>query len=194
MPAYPWLFTIKDQPDQGETVVNVPEEYLEGKTGKVVATEDGLHLVAYLQSLKQVRLPGNMPEPDFLYKKQADLAPAAKPGTAPELNGALLYANNCQSCHQANGEGLKGAFPALKDSRIVLDDNPEIMVDIIMNGYAGRVSEGFPEMPPVGKNNSLKPAEIAAIMNHEKTSWGNNAKKVTADQVSKIIDQINSKK
>jgi cytochrome c oxidase cbb3-type subunit 2 len=193
MPAYPWLFAIKDEPASGEVIVNVPDEYLPGGSGKVIATEEGLQLVAYLSSLKQVKLPQGTPEPDFLYKQQAALSSSLKPGAEPELNGALLYANNCQSCHQANGEGLKGAFPPLKGSKIVLDNNPELMVNIIMNGYSARLREGFAEMPPVGTNNNLKPAEIAAIMNHEKGSWGNNAEKVSPAQIAKIIELIKSK-
>lgn len=192
MPAYPWLFTVKDQAAAGDVVVSVPEEFMKGRKGKVIATEDALHLVAYLQELKQTELPEGTPKPQFLYKKAEDLAAADKPGAKRELNGAMLYSNNCQSCHQANGEGLKGAFPPLKGSKIVLDDNPEVMVDIIMNGY--NAQDAFGEMPAVGTNNKLKPEEIAAIMNHEKTSWGNNAKKVTPEQVSKLIDFVMSKR
>jgi cytochrome c oxidase cbb3-type subunit II len=192
MPAYPWLFTIKDQAETGDVVVSVPEEFMNGNKGKVVATEDALHLVAYLQALKQTKLPEGTPEPVFLYRKAADLASADKPGANRKLNGAMLYANNCQSCHQANGEGLKGAFPPLKGSKIVLDDSPERMVDIIMNGY--NAQDAFGEMPAVGTNNKLKPEEIAAIMNHEKTSWGNNAKKVTPEQISKLVDLVMSKR
>jgi len=193
MPAYPWLFEVKDRPAKEDVVVNIPEEFMNGNKGKVVATADALHLLAYLQALKQTKLPDGTPEPDFLFKTKSGIKSITKPGAEPELDGAALYANNCQSCHQANGEGLKGAFPPLKGSKIVLDDNPELMVDIIMNGYAGRMQEGFGEMPAVGTNNKLDPAEIAAIMNHEKTSWGNDAKKVSAAEVKKLIDFVKLK-
>jgi cytochrome c oxidase cbb3-type subunit 2 len=43
-------------------------------------------------------------------------------------------------------------------------------------------------MPAVGTNNKLTPAEVAAIMNHEKSSWGNNSRKVSVEEVKKIID------
>ena len=109
------------------------------------------------------------------------------------MNGTTLYTANCQSCHQQNGEGLKGAFPPLKGSKIVLDDNPEIMIDIIMNGYNGRAAEGFGVMPAVGTINNLTAEEITAIINHEKTNWGNDAKKITAEEVNKIVDFIKQK-
>ncbi|MEJ7736952.1 MAG: cbb3-type cytochrome c oxidase subunit II [Chitinophagaceae bacterium] len=191
MPAYPWMFEIKKVPAKGDVVVNVPAEYLKGQEGKVVAIREALQLVAYLQSLKQIKLPDGTPNPEFLYKKEKKAA--ASVAETQELDGIALYAANCQSCHQQNGEGLKGAFPPLKGSKIVLDDNPELMVDIIMNGYNGRVSEGLPPMPPIGTNNNLKPEEISAIMNHEKTSWGNAAKKVTAVDIQKITDLVKLK-
>lgn len=194
MPAYPWLFTFKNKVADGDVVVNVPDEYKNGHKGKVIATAEAVQLVAYLQSLKQTRLPDGTPEPGFLYKKASDLgAGSAGPGTVKALNGAMLYTNNCQSCHQANGEGLKGAFPALKGSKIVLSDDPELMVDIIMNGYTARESEGFGAMPAVGTNNRLKPEEVAAIMNHEKTNWGNDAKKVSPEQVKKLMELVKIK-
>ena len=188
MPAYPWMFTVKKEPVKGDVVVNVPAEYLDGKQGKLVANKEALYLVAYLQSLKQVKLPDGSIPPEFLYKKEEKKEAGSTQTT--ELNGATLYTANCQSCHQQNGEGLKGAFPPLKGSKIVLDDNPEIMIDIIMNGYNGRAAEGFGAMPPVGTMNNLSAEEITAIINHEKTSWGNDAKKITTDEVNKIIELI----
>lgn len=191
MPSYPWLFTIKNKLEKGDVEVNIPEEFMNGKKGKVVATEEALQLVAYLQELKRPKLPDGTPEPEFLYPRKATLTTSSKKDGEPGLDGAMLYSNNCQSCHQANGEGLKGAFPPLKGSKVVLDDNPELMVDIIMNGY--NAQEQFGEMPAVGTNNKLTPAEIAAIMNHERTSWGNDAKEVTAAEVEKLIKFLKTK-
>ena len=191
MPAYPWLFSIKENPAKGDVVVSVPEEYLKGRKGKVVATPEALQLVAYLQSLRQTKLPDGSPAPEFLYKREVKAAKTDGAVTLPD--GLSLYAANCQSCHQQNGEGLKGAFPPLKGSPIVLNDDPELLVDVIMNGYSGRISEGFGPMPPVGTNNNLTPEEITAIMNHERTSWGNNARKVTVEEVAKIMEFVKVK-
>jgi cytochrome c oxidase cbb3-type subunit 2 len=191
MPAYSWLFTVKKEPAKGDVIVTVPGEYSDKEAGKVVATQDALFLVAYLQSLRQTKLPDGSPVPDFLYKKVA--AQAGAPGQAKELNGESLYATNCQSCHQPNGEGLKGAFPPLKGSPVVLNDNPELMVNIIMNGYTGRIQEGYGPMPSIGTNNNLSPEEVTAIMNHEKTRWGNNARKVTPEEIKKLMDFVKLK-
>lgn len=191
MPAFPWMFTIKTDAAKGDVTVSVPAEYLEGRPGKVVAKKEALYLVAYLQSLKQIQLPDGTNSPGFLYKKME----TTKTGSAQpnELDGGALYTANCQSCHQANGEGLPGAFPPLKGSPIVLNDNPETMITIIMNGYNGRTSEGFGIMPPVGTMNNLSAEEITAIINHEKTSWGNHAKPTSAEDVKKLVEFVKLK-
>ena len=191
MPAYPWMFEIKNSPSKNDIVVGVPIEYLKGEKGKLIATDEALQLVAYLQSLKQTKLPDGSPEPNFLYKKEEKITSGAP--TKIGLDGAALYAANCQNCHQPNGAGLKGAFPSLKGSIVVLNDNPEQMVNIIMNGYSGRMQEGYGAMPAVGTNNNLSPEEVAAIMNHEKESWGNNAKKVTPEEVKLLMEFVKIK-
>lgn len=188
MPAYPWLFTFKEDPSETDVIVNVPAEYLKGKKGKVVATEDALYLIAYLQSLMQTKLAEGTDVPAFLYKREKKDAANTEGGGTAEADGTALYVANCQSCHQANGEGLPGAFPSLKNSPVVLGDDLEKYVDIIMNGYDAR--EEFGVMPPVGTNMEFTENEVAAIINHERSSWGNNGKKVTPEEIKKILESV----
>ena len=190
MPAYSWLFEIKNKADKGDVVVTVPEEFLGGRKGTVIASAEALQLVAYLQELKQTKLPSAMPQPAFLYEKSGEVAKGDTKGGKKLLEGSVLYNVNCQSCHQQNGEGLKGAFPPLKGSKVVLNDNVELFVDIIMNGYSGREKEGYGVMPAVGTNNKLKAEEVTAIMNHERSSWGNDAKKVTVEEIQKLMAKV----
>ena len=187
MPAYPWLFTVKKETSKNDVVVNVPAEYLKSQGDTIVATQDALYLLAYLQSLKQTKLPE---APAFLYKQEAKKKEAAG-GASNAPDGQALFAANCQACHQANGEGLPGAFPPLKGSPIVTGDNLDLYVDIIMNGYDARPEYGA--MPPIGTNMGFTENEVAAIINHERTSWGNEAKTVTPEEIKKIIDAIKLK-
>ncbi|UOE48832.1 cytochrome c [Mucilaginibacter sp. SMC90] len=192
MPSYEWLFLNKEYPFPEETLVNVPEEFKSG-SGKIVASHRALALVAYLQSLQQVKLPDGRPVPIFLYGKQASNAPlltGAKLSEKSQFDGEALYSSNCSSCHQPNGEGLVGAFPPLKGSKIVLNPDPNVQITIIMKGYNGRESEGYSAMPAVGTNNNLKPEEVAAIINHERSSWGNDSKQVSVEEVKKVISAL----
>lgn len=187
MPSYPWLFEIKNLPSEDDVVINVPNEFKKGKLGSVVAKPEALQLVAYLQSLKQTPLPEGTPAPDFLYerKKKGN----TEGGESEELDGAALYATHCQSCHQASGEGLAGAFPPLKGSPVVNeDDNLELYIDIIMNGYDARPEYG--PMTPVGSTAGFTEEEVAAIINHERTSWGNSGKTVTPDEIKSIFEHV----
>ncbi|MBO9204314.1 MULTISPECIES: cbb3-type cytochrome c oxidase subunit II [Niastella] len=187
MPAYPWLFEIKKDVGINEMEVIVPPAFRQAINGKIVATKEAIDLVAYLQSLQQTPLPDDKEPKEFLYKKkETPLAANGNQGNLPD--GQALYKQNCASCHQDNGEGLKGAFPSLKGSPVVLGNNLELYVNIIMQGYDPRPE--FAAMPAVGTNNNLTPEEITAIINHEKTSWGNNAQTVMPQAVKKIMDDI----
>lgn len=186
MPAYPWLFEVKQKTGPNDVELALPEKYQVGISGKVVAKKEALQLVAYLQSLHQQELPDGRNLVEFLYKKEKAAAPANKNQNTPD--GAQLFAQNCQSCHQANGEGLPGAFPPLKGSPVVNGDDLELYVNIIMRGYDPKPE--YASMPAVGLNNGLTSEEITAIINYERSSWGNHAKPVSPDEVKKIVDFI----
>ncbi|OOG46304.1 nitrite reductase [Rhodanobacter sp. C06] len=123
-------------------------------------------------------------------KAPATAAPAPPPA-APAgpykfdaARGASLYATNCAACHQATGMGLPGAFPPLKDNPAVLNDDPAKQIATILNGLHGEPINGtsYPSaMPPFAA--TLNDADIADIANHERTSWGNQARTISADQV-----------
>lgn len=187
MPAYPWLFEVKDHLAKNDVEVIVPDQYRVGIQGKIVASREAIQLITYLKSLKQTPLPDGKAPLEFLYKKK--VSSAALNGKSENLpDGLELYTQNCVACHQANGEGLKGAFPPLKRSPVVLGDDLELYVTIIMQGYNARPE--YAVMNAVGTDNNLSPEEVTAIINHEKMSWGNDAKKVSLEEVKKIMDFI----
>ncbi len=197
MPAYAWLFETKEKPTKADVVVNVPAQFRNGEGGKVIATKKALYLLAYIQSLKQAPLPTNIKPMDFLYKNipvfsVSTSSATTKAGVLPDaelLVGKLLYVTNCQSCHQPDGEGLQGAFPPLKGSKVVTaDENLKLYIDIIMNGYNAKEEYGV--MAAVGKNMKFTEKEVAAIINFERNSWGNTGKKISAAEVKKIMDTI----
>ncbi len=74
--------------------------------------------------------------------------------------GAKVYAANCQACHQANGQGIKGTFPALDGSQVVA--NKEQQIAIMLNGKG---------VMPSWK--ALSDVELAAVATYERNSWGN---------------------
>lgn len=107
----------------------------------------------------------------------------AKPG----VDGAQIYANVCAACHQANGQGVPGSFPPLAGSEWVTGD-PETPIRIVLHGLQGTIEvKGTTYnnvMPEWGSK--LSNEEIAAVLTHERTSWGNSAEKITPDMVDRI--------
>lgn len=187
MPSYAWLFKEKDSTKifENEVVLNVPKEYLKDPKNKVVATQDVLHLVAYLKSLKQPKLPGETTV-DFIPAKQKKTTSTTDASTSSLPDGAALFVSTCAVCHQQDGKGLPGAFPPLAGSPIVNDPNYKTMVSIIISGYDARPE--FASMPAQGDH--LNDEEIAAIVNHERSSWGNNASAITAEDVKAVRDSL----
>lgn len=104
-----------------------------------------------------------------------------------ENMGSSLYRTSCSSCHQGNGEGVTGAFPPLAGDAVVTDEDPTRHIEIILFGMQGKAIDGVEysaAMPPFAEQ--LSDEEVAAIVNHERTSWGNDAPTVTANEVSNI--------
>lgn len=190
MPSYEWMFELKDSAAKNDVVVNIPASFLGGRTGKVVAKKEALQLLAYLLTLKQIPLPDGTKPMQFLYKKEKQEV-SGKGASQAGVDGQTLYSANCQSCHQPTGEGIKGAFPPLKGSPVVNGEDLELYVDIIMNGYDARPEYGV--MAAVGTNMSFTENEVAAIINYERTSWGNTGKKVTPEEIKKIMDFVKIK-
>ena len=65
MPAFPYLFTVKDAAEADETVVNIPPGWRPDVGKVVVATPQALDLVKYLQALNHT-YPALPPEPQPL--------------------------------------------------------------------------------------------------------------------------------
>jgi mono/diheme cytochrome c family protein len=98
--------------------------------------------------------------------------------------GATTYAQSCASCHGTSGAGVPGAFPALAGDPVVNADDATPHVKIVLHGLSGKTIGGThftAEMPAFAAQ--LSDAQIAAAIDHERTSWGNHGPLVTPSQV-----------
>ncbi|MEO8779894.1 MAG: multicopper oxidase domain-containing protein [Rhodanobacter sp.] len=117
----------------------------------------------------------------------ADMAAAsatAGPYHVDAAKGEALYSANCAACHQPTGMGIAGAFPPLKGNVAVLDADPTTQIDTVLNGLHGKNVGGTvyaTPMPPFG--GVLTDADIADIINHERSSWDNHSKQIVAADV-----------
>lgn len=186
MPSYPWLFENKSKAESEDVVVNVPPSLIsDGQV--VVATQEAKDLVAYLLTLKQTKLPSVNEEflPSGKTTNDGNQSTTKTDSSSENTalpDGATLYQSNCAACHQPSGEGLPGAFPPLKGSAIVISENPETLIRIIIEGYDARPE--FATMPPLGEQ--LTDEQITAIINFERSHWGNHSSTVGIDVVKKV--------
>lgn len=99
-------------------------------------------------------------------------ADAAALSTADAARGAALYSANCAACHQPSGQGLAGVFPPLAGDPVVNRADPTEHITTVLNGRQGSTIGGvkYASPMPVFKE-ILNDADIAAIVNHERTSW-----------------------
>jgi mono/diheme cytochrome c family protein len=97
--------------------------------------------------------------------------------------GPRLYAAHCAGCHGPAGEGVPGAFPPMADDPVVNAKDPREHISAVLHGVKGKAIGGKSYASPMPAFAHLSDAEIAAIIDHQRTSWGNNAPVVTPDAV-----------
>ncbi|MEO8250522.1 MAG: cbb3-type cytochrome c oxidase subunit II [Burkholderiales bacterium] len=194
MPAFDWMFDVVDKAPPGVTPVPLPKAFASAR-GVVVPSHEAEVLLASLQSLKQPSLPGGAEQDGVMAGTVANALAgesAAHPAAAAPAGGAAatdkgqaLFSSHCAACHQASGEGLPGAFPPLKGNAAVNDADATKHIDVVLNGLQGANVGGISyagSMPPFA--GALGDADIAAIINLERSSWGNHGAPVTAAQVA----------
>jgi len=79
--------------------------------------------------------------------------------------GEEAYNRSCASCHAGNGEGIPGAFPALKGSAVALGPVAKHL-DVVVNGVGGTAMQAF--------GAQLSEVDLAAIITYERNAWGND--------------------
>ena len=86
--------------------------------------------------------------------------------------GKAVYEKNCAVCHQAGGQGLPPAFPALANSKIVNAPNFDADGTLMKDSHVDRVFNGKGMMP--AWKGTLSDSDIAAVVTYERNSFGNN--------------------
>ena len=98
-------------------------------------------------------------------KQEVGKVDASKQLTIDELTvkGKEVYASNCAACHLADGNGVPGAFPAIKGSKVALGPLAD-HVKLVLHGKAA--------MPAF--KDQLNDVEIASVVDYQRNGFGNN--------------------
>ncbi len=101
--------------------------------------------------------------------------------------GAQIYHEKCAGCHGKGGKGVPNLFPPLAGDPVVTATDPGDHIRTVLFGRHGAIIGGVRYtvyMPSWA--GQLSNREVAAVINHERTSWGNNAPVVTRAEVARV--------
>lgn len=81
--------------------------------------------------------------------------------------GENVYVSQCAACHQPNGQGVPGVFPALAGEGMSVDpDALDAHIDVVVNGARGTAMQAY--------RDQLSMRELAAVITYERNAWGND--------------------
>jgi mono/diheme cytochrome c family protein len=111
---------------------------------------------------------------------------------SPRERGKKIFAANCQTCHQANGQGVAGQYPPLAGSEFTTGGSRRPSM-IVLKGLQGPVKVkgqqyGSAVMQPWDK--TLTDQKIADVLTYERSEWGNTASPVTAEQIAALRKEL----
>ena len=154
-----------------------------------VVTGAGIGILTFLSLILwfgQPVIPTINDLPSILHEKPSPYPAAAATASGPTTPGEQTYQTVCAACHQANAQGLPGAFPPLAGSEWVNGD-PETMIRIVLAGLSGPIEvkgTTFNQLmpPPPG----LDDEKIAQVITHVRANFGNKGSEVKKDQVTAL--------
>lgn len=127
-------------------------------------------------------------------RTKADLYASAG-ASSGAVDGAQIYAAQCAACHQATGAGLPGVFPPLTASEWVVGKEA-LLVNILLHGISGKLTVNGTSyngaMPAFGEK--MTDAEIAAVLSHIRSNFGNTAGKIDGAMVKATRDASKERK
>lgn len=114
---------------------------------------------------EETRLAEQREEEERLLEMQMDMSELMSLGES-------VYNAQCAACHQPNGRGVPGVFPALAGEGMSVDpDGLEAHIDVVVNGARGTAMQAY--------RDQLSMRELAAVITYERNAWGND----TGDEI-----------
>lgn len=106
---------------------------------------------------------------------------------------AQAYLKVCANCHLETGKGMPPAYRSLVGSAWATG-SADRAIAIVLFGVQGPVKDSaytyHTAMLPYGSGAAMSDAEVAAAVTHMRTSWGNTASAVSAEDVARVRQQF----
>ncbi len=185
-------------PAGGSTVVEFKVEV----PGNLVLVDHSIFRTFNKGSLGLMAVSGNAASPTTFSGKTADNVYHPEGGSVQTVKdsetvlvakstpdqvkmGRTVYTQNCVACHQAEGQGIPGAFPPLAKSDW-LNQDPKRAIAVVKTGLSGPITVNGNKFDGVMPALALSNEDIANVLTYVYASWGNSKRVVTAAEVGAI--------
>ena len=101
-------------------------------------------------------------------------------------SGEAIYSRYCVTCHQADGNGIEGAFPPVRETEWANGDKGRL-IRLVLYGMQGPI-----EVKGASYNNVMTPhgfltdEQVAAVLTFVRSSFDNDADEVFPDEVARV--------
>ena len=128
----------------------------------------------------------------FKKYEEVSLAQPYDPERSYYALGEAVFKESCALCHQMTGLGKADQFPPLAGSDWLTAPGPDRIGRIVLNGLSGPIrveaANGVVSlnatMAPLGV--TYNDEKVAAVLTYARRQWGNNASKITPEQIKAI--------
>lgn len=110
--------------------------------------------------------------------------------TTAQSDGKRIYTQNCAVCHQANGGGVPNLNPPLKETKYVLGEKDSLISILLKGSSAGLKVKGATYSNSMPSFSSLSNDDIARVLSYVRSSFGNKAEPISADEVQKVRESL----
>jgi nitrite reductase (NO-forming) len=99
--------------------------------------------------------------------------------------GQRVFTANCLPCHQAEGQGIPGAFPPLAKSDFLNADKNRA-IGVVITGLSGQITVNGQPFNGVMPAQQLSDEDVANVLTYVYDSWGNSKQPVTPQEVQAV--------
>ena len=207
LPGLPWYApSLRDMAQAGTTDAPALQSFLQTGVGagrfaagpmaevvlhgtQYLSDSDAQAIAVYLQSLVRNKAVHGDTQASIPVEASSDANTIPTPKqmsslSTAHLQGGEMYKQHCADCHGENGQGRAGVYPALAGNRALLMGNPANVIRVMLSGGFLPSTAGNPRpygMPPF--SHLLTDEQVAAVVTHVRTSWGNEASAVGLSEV-----------
>ena len=112
--------------------------------------------------------------------------PDQDPADTKFPKGSKIYKEKCIICHQANGKGIPGAFPPLKNSDYLFADKVRAVSQVLNGSQIEMIVNGVTYTAPMTPQVNTK-EDAVEIINYVLNAWGNKGGTVKLEEVKDVV-------